>query len=154
MTHVTVTEARPDRPITSRQRAILAHIVDRVDRHGAPPTIREIGEAVGIDSTSVVNYHLDKLADRGLIVRGGRISRGLIVTAAGRVEAGAPEEVAAVPEVLVAAEAVVAAAERLVDRPTGSGLGARLDTLERAVASLRLARNGQPGGLSAEAMSA
>lgn len=44
---------------------------------GYPPTIREIGEAVGISSTSVVNYNLNVLQREGLIFRDRTVSRGI-----------------------------------------------------------------------------
>ena len=62
---------------SERQTRILAYIHDYLDEHGYPPTIREIGRRVGISSTSVVNYHLNKLKDQGLVERDGRVSRGL-----------------------------------------------------------------------------
>ena len=47
---------------------------------GLSPTIREIGDACGISSTSVVNYNLQKLAKAGLIKRyGGGKTRGIVV---------------------------------------------------------------------------
>ncbi len=42
-----------------------------------PPSIREIGEKVGISSTSVVNYNLAKLEEYELIARDREVSRGL-----------------------------------------------------------------------------
>jgi repressor LexA len=45
--------------------------------NGYPPTIREIGKAVGITSTSVVNYNLDALQRAGLIYRDRTVSRGI-----------------------------------------------------------------------------
>jgi repressor LexA len=45
--------------------------------HRFPPTIREIGEDVGISSTSVVNYNLNALEKKGLIIRDKNVSRGL-----------------------------------------------------------------------------
>lgn len=74
--------ARMDRPLTLRQLEILKFIVQRIEERGSPPTIREIGECktVQISSTSVINYHLNKLKERGLIARDDRISRGLTVT--------------------------------------------------------------------------
>jgi len=45
--------------------------------HSRPPTIREIGEAVGISSTSVVNYNLNILQEKGLIARDREVSRGV-----------------------------------------------------------------------------
>lgn len=66
-----------------RRRRILRYIAREIDRHGYPPTIREIGAAVGISSTSLVNYHLLKLEDAGLIERSDAVSRGLSLTPAG-----------------------------------------------------------------------
>jgi len=63
--------------LTERQQRILSVIQDHLDRHGYPPTIREIGKAVGISSTSVVNYHLNKLKKTGRLERDGQVSRGL-----------------------------------------------------------------------------
>src|SRR5262245_20793070 len=48
-----------------------------LDMHGFPPTIREIGEATGINSTSVVNYNLNKLVTMGYLARVGHKSRGM-----------------------------------------------------------------------------
>src|SRR5262249_41241797 len=45
--------------------------------HGYPPSIREIGQAVGISSTSVVDYNLRALERNGLIRRDREVSRGL-----------------------------------------------------------------------------
>lgn len=45
--------------------------------NGFPPTIREIGSATGIDSTSVVNYNLNKLVQAGYLERAESKSRGL-----------------------------------------------------------------------------
>lgn len=63
--------------LSERQRAILAFIHQFTQEHGFPPTIREIGKAVGISSTSVVNYNLAKLEEMGLLSRNRDISRGL-----------------------------------------------------------------------------
>lgn len=63
--------------LTERQDKILTYISTAIEDHGYPPTIREIGKAVGISSTSVVNYHLNKLKDMGLLERDGQVSRGL-----------------------------------------------------------------------------
>jgi repressor LexA len=51
-----------------------------MDEHGRPPTIREIGKAVGINSTSVVNYNLGKLEEKGFLDRDPDVSRGLRLT--------------------------------------------------------------------------
>jgi repressor LexA len=67
----------PNENLSLRQKKIMAFIEHFITRHGYPPTIREIGEAVGIASTSVVNYNLNKLVERGLIERSPDVSRGL-----------------------------------------------------------------------------
>ncbi|MBX3086156.1 MAG: transcriptional repressor LexA [Anaerolineae bacterium] len=63
--------------LSERQRAILHFIQHWVNEHGYPPTIREIGEAVRINSTSVVNYNLNKLVKEGFITRSKEVSRGI-----------------------------------------------------------------------------
>ena len=68
--------------LSARQKKILKFITSFISTHGYPPTIREIGESVGIASTSVVNYNLNKLVDRGLIERAPKVSRGLWLSAA------------------------------------------------------------------------
>jgi repressor LexA len=63
--------------LTKRQKGILEFIGVYVHERGYPPTIREIGEAVGITSTSVVNYNLNRLAERSYLLRDRDVSRGL-----------------------------------------------------------------------------
>ena len=65
--------------LSDRQRAILKFIQHWDDEHGYPPTIREIGAAVKINSTSVVNYNLNKLVKEGFISRSKDVSRGIRV---------------------------------------------------------------------------
>lgn len=69
----------PDK-LSKRQQAILEYIRKYTQRHTRPPTIREIGEAVNISSTSVVTYNLNKLAEKGLVLREREVSRGLSLT--------------------------------------------------------------------------
>ena len=66
--------------LSDRQYAILVFIQDQVSANGFPPTIRQIGEACGIASTSVVNYNLNKLATSGYLTRTKGQSRGLRLT--------------------------------------------------------------------------
>ncbi len=63
--------------LSEKQRNILRFIEVHIDTHGFPPTIRQIGEATGINSTSVVNYNLNKLVTAGYLERSARSSRGL-----------------------------------------------------------------------------
>jgi repressor LexA len=65
--------------LSERQIRILDFITHFVETHGYPPSIREIGKAVSIGSTSVVNYNLNKLGREGYIARDEKVSRGLQV---------------------------------------------------------------------------
>src|SRR3954469_24264655 len=69
----TVTEI-PDGPpdatgLTPRQRRVLEVIRDSVERRGYPPSMREIGEAVGLTSTSSVSHQLATLERKGFLRR-------------------------------------------------------------------------------------
>lgn len=55
--------------ISKRQQAILAFIKEEVRSKGYPPSVREIGEAVGLASSSTVHGHLARLESKGLIRR-------------------------------------------------------------------------------------
>lgn len=63
--------------LSNRQKHILIFMDQYITENGFPPTIREIGEATGINSTSVVNYNLNKLRDRHFLEREEAKSRGL-----------------------------------------------------------------------------
>jgi len=63
--------------LSERQSKILSFLKTFTLDNGYPPTIREIGEAVGISSTSVVNYNLDALQRSGFIYRDRTVSRGI-----------------------------------------------------------------------------
>lgn len=63
--------------LSERQSKILSFLKTFTLDNGYPPTIREIGEAVGITSTSVVNYNLDALQRTGHIYRDRTVSRGI-----------------------------------------------------------------------------
>lgn len=69
-----------EKPLSKRQQNILNFTREYMDMHGRPPTIREIGKAVGINSTSVVNYNLGKLEEKGYLDRDPDVSRGLRLT--------------------------------------------------------------------------
>ena len=63
--------------LSERQENILAFIREFAEEHGFPPTIREIGKAVGISSTSLAKYNLERLEEKGKLERSDEISRGL-----------------------------------------------------------------------------
>jgi repressor LexA len=55
--------------LTDRQREIYEYVTKYVDGHGYPPTVREIGEAVGLASPSTVHAHLANLERLGYLKR-------------------------------------------------------------------------------------
>src|SRR4051812_3303754 len=63
--------------LTPRQRSILTVIRDWVDEHGYPPTMREIGAAVGLASPSTVAHHMTILEKNGFLRRDARGSRAV-----------------------------------------------------------------------------
>lgn len=69
-----------EKPLSKRQQNILQFTRGYLDENGRPPTIREIGKAVGINSTSVVNYNLSRLEEKGYLDRDPDVSRGLRLT--------------------------------------------------------------------------
>lgn len=93
---------RTSKKLRPRQKAILEFIREFIAENDYPPTIREIGAAVNISSTSVVNYNLDQLEQKGYIIRNREVSRGLRLVGAhmgprertvpfyGEIAAGAP----------------------------------------------------------------
>lgn len=60
---------RPDGPLTDRQRRILDTIRESVELRGYPPSMREIGEAVGLASSSSVKHQLSALETKGYLRR-------------------------------------------------------------------------------------
>jgi repressor LexA len=56
-------------PLTPRQQQVLEFIDVEVRRRGYPPSVREIGEAVGLSSSSTVHAHLGALQDKGYLKR-------------------------------------------------------------------------------------
>jgi repressor LexA len=69
----------PKRDLTDRQRQILDFIKAEVRQKGFPPTVRDIGEAVGLSSSSTVHSHLAALEAKGLIRRDPSKPRALEV---------------------------------------------------------------------------
>ena len=55
--------------LSKRQREIFDYISRYLSRHGYPPTVREIGKAVGLHSSSTVHAHLSKLEKLGVLKR-------------------------------------------------------------------------------------
>jgi len=90
----------PDGPadetgLTPRQRKVLEYIRDSVERRGYPPTVREIGEAVGLTSTSSVSHQLMTLQKKGFLRRDPSRPRAVDVRLPGEVS---PDSSAAADE--------------------------------------------------------
>jgi repressor LexA len=73
--------------LTGRQREIWSFLVEYVDRHGYPPTVREIGGAVGLASPSTVHAHLANLERAGLLRRDPTKPRALELVGRGAARA-------------------------------------------------------------------
>ena len=63
--------------LTERQKRIMEVLESFQAQNGYPPSIREICDEADISSTSVVNYYLEQLEDKGYIERDRRVSRGV-----------------------------------------------------------------------------
>ena len=100
----------PDGPadatgLTTRQQRILEHLREFMERRGYPPSMREIGEAVGLTSSSSVAHQLKVLEEKGYVRRDPNRPRALEVF---------------LPEVMAARRAVSSAEETMHDE-TGIG---------------------------------
>ena len=100
----------PDGPpdatgLTPRQQRILAHLKDFMERRGYPPSMREIGDAVGLTSSSSVAHQLKVLEEKGFVRRDPNRPRALEVF---------------LPEVMAARRSISAADETSFDE-TGVG---------------------------------
>jgi repressor LexA len=105
----------PDGPadatgLTTRQQRILEHLRDFMERRGYPPSMREIGEAVGLTSSSSVAHQLKVLEEKGYVRRDPNRPRALEVF---------------LPEVMAARRAVSSADETSHDE---TGIGDALPT--------------------------
>ncbi len=89
----------PSKKLSDRQKNILKYIEAYVDERGYPPSIREIGDRVGISSTSVVDYNLRVLERDGYIRRDREVSRGLELTSTSRGQRQSQPRVVRIPVV-------------------------------------------------------
>jgi repressor LexA len=107
----------PSPRLTERQTAVLNVIRDSVRRRGYPPSMREIGEAVGLQSTSSVRHQFVTLESKGFLHRDANRPRAYIVRGAegaARAHNGAEPEPAYVPLVgRIAAGGPILAEERV-----------------------------------------
>ena len=76
--------------LTKMQQKIYDYIAQAIQDQGYPPSVREIGEAVGLKSPSTVHFHLKHLEELGVIGKQAGKGRALTLTEASR-ESQAPE---------------------------------------------------------------
>lgn len=95
----------------SRQLSILHYVYQHVEDKGYPPTVREIGEAVSLASTSTVHGHLSRLEKKGLITRDPTKPRALELTPEGLHAIGVKENVIPMLGVVTAGEPILAVEE-------------------------------------------
>ena len=67
--------------LSEKQNAIFEYIKDVISQRGIAPSVREIGEAVGLRSTSSVQYNLNALEEAGYIKRDSNLKRTIRITA-------------------------------------------------------------------------
>ena len=66
--------------LTAKQQQIYDYIVSFTDEHGYPPSVREIGEYVGLKSPSTVHFHLKGLQSAGLITQAAGKTRAISIS--------------------------------------------------------------------------
>ena len=79
------------KPLSKRQEQILSCIQEHVQAHGYPPTVREIGQAVNLSSSSTVHAHLKTLEEQGHIQRDAVLTRAIKVMPGARKPGGREE---------------------------------------------------------------
>lgn len=84
--------------LTAMQQKIYDYIANAVRNQGYPPSVREIGETVGLKSPSTVHFHIKHLEELGYISKSGRKGRALTLTErAAPAAAPAPAQEAEIP---------------------------------------------------------
>lgn len=97
--------------VSSKQLEVLQYIYDTVSDRGYPPTVREIGSAVNLSSTSTVHGHLSRLEKKGLLERDPTKPRAIEVTPEGLDELGIKKQAIPVLGVVTAGEPILAVEE-------------------------------------------
>jgi len=95
----------------TKQLEVLRFIHERVEHKGYPPTVREIGEAVNLSSTSTVHGHLSRLEKKGWIQRDPTKPRAIELTITGLEKIGATPQVIPMLGVVTAGEPILAVEE-------------------------------------------
>lgn len=92
----------------NKQLEILRYIYDTVAERGFPPTVREIGAAVHLSSTSTVHGHLSRLERKGLILKDATKPRAIEVTRKGEEELGIKPKQIPIVGVVTAGQPILA----------------------------------------------
>ena len=95
----------------TKQLEVLRFIHERVEDKGYPPTVREIGEAVNLSSTSTVHGHLPRLEKKGWIQRDPTKPRAIELTITGLEKIGVAPQVIPMLGVVTAGEPILAVEE-------------------------------------------
>ncbi|APT17892.1 repressor lexA [Amylolactobacillus amylotrophicus DSM 20534] len=92
----------------NKQIEILRFIYEAVEDRGFPPTVREIGQSVGLSSTSTVHGHLERLERKGYLVKDATKPRAIEVTDLGRELIGAKQKSIPMIGVVTAGQPILA----------------------------------------------
>ena len=95
----------------TRQIEVLKYIYEQVELKGYPPTVREIGKAVDLSSTSTVHGHLSRLEKKGLILRDPTKPRAIELTSEGLEKIGIQPTIIPMLGVVTAGEPILAVEE-------------------------------------------
>ncbi|KAF0341833.1 transcriptional repressor LexA [Pediococcus acidilactici] len=99
--------------LSTKQLNVLEYIYQTVQTQGYPPTVREIGKAIGLSSTSTVHGHIDRLQKNGYLEKDPTKPRALEITAQGLEALGVQENDEQIPVlgVVTAGEPILAVEE-------------------------------------------
>jgi repressor LexA len=99
--------------ISTKQLSVLEYIYKTVNAQGYPPTVREIGSAIGLSSTSTVHGHINRLQKNGFLEKDPTKPRALEITQLGRDALGIQDENPKIPllGVVTAGEPILAVEE-------------------------------------------
>lgn len=99
--------------ISTKQLSVLEYIYKTVNVQGYPPTVREIGSAIGLSSTSTVHGHIDRLQKNGFLEKDPTKPRALEVTKLGLDALGVQDKNPTIPllGVVTAGEPILAVEE-------------------------------------------
>lgn len=115
----------------TRQLEVLKYIHQQVTAKGYPPTVREIGEAVSLSSTSTVHGHLSRLEKKGYIQRDPSKPRAIELTPIGLEKIGVKNEDRKIPllGVVAAGEPILAVEDATDHFPMPEDFASETDTL-------------------------